>query len=95
MASDDFFGLLDALLPADEESDDEEGNSKLRETHNSLYDRMNLAVKVLLREKREKEAIQQIVAFFSKFKDLDELEEAVSSAEKLITQPRKAEIEES
>lgn len=93
MAIEDLFSLVDAILPGSDDSNaDADEETTLKFTYNSLYDRMSLVVKVLIREKRKEDATRCIIAFFKDFKDLDVLEKTVIMAETLITQSNEGEM---
>ena len=92
MGLDEVMGFVDAII---ENEDDEESGGDNTKSSNyqrclNLYQRMNLVVKVLIREKRKEEATRYIVAFFKNFEDFGDLEKAVENGESLITKPRTA-----
>ena len=88
MAIEDIFDFVDQFIE-DGEDEDGGGNTKVSETYLGLWQRMNLVVRILVREKRKEEATKCIVAFFGRFDDMDKLEDLVIESEEALTRPQK------
>lgn len=82
MGFDDVMGVVDTVLGT-KESDDE--NDSLYSTFMSLWRRMDIVVKVLMREKRKEEALKCVLAFFKDIGNLSKLEKLVEEGENKIT----------
>ena len=68
----------------------EDGGSEeenLYDLHMTLHHRMDIVVKVLIREGRKEEAMKFVVAFFTNTGDLSKLDKIVKAGEEASTTP--------